>query len=87
MKDWDQYARTCQETAKTAGAKPSTWGYLFIKATDNSLAISVFLLTIFFASVGLFYFSAVQTEQTNWALHASELCLGVFLGLLKQGKR
>lgn len=67
MKDWDQYAKTCQETAKTTGSKPSTLDYLMIKATDSSLAISVFLLTIFFASIGLFYFNPDQHDKTNWA--------------------
>jgi hypothetical protein len=87
MKDWDNFARTYREAAKTTGTTPSKWDYLIIKATDNSLAISVFILTIFFASIGLFYFDSTQPQQTNWSLHASELCLGVFLGLLKQVKR
>ncbi len=87
MKDWDQFAKTVQKTAQVSGVKPNPLTYMFIKATDNSLAIAVFLLTILFAFVGLFWFEAADSEKINWALHASELCLGVFLGLLKSGQK
>jgi len=83
VNDWEQFARTTQDTAKVAGAKPSAWQYLLIKATDNSLEIAVFVLTLIFTYIGLFIFDSTQLEKTNWALHAAELCLGVFLGLLK----
>jgi|AntAceMinimDraft_9_1070365.scaffolds.fasta_scaffold09872_3 hypothetical protein len=86
MKDWDSFAKTTQETVEVSGTKPSVYAYILIKATDSSLVIAIFILTLLFAYTGLFQFDKEQTEQINWALHASELCLGVFLGLLKPGK-
>ncbi|MFC1524284.1 hypothetical protein ACFL6N_05795 [Thermodesulfobacteriota bacterium] len=86
MEDWASFAKTSQETATVTGANPNPWAYLIIKSTDNFLGISVFVLTLVFASIGLFGFDSTQIDKTNWALHAAELSLGVFLGLLKTKK-
>ncbi len=82
MKDWAKFSRL-EGIAKTEGSTPSIWRYIAIKLTDNGLATIVVFLLLFFGSIGLF---VTTTEtQTNWALHAAELCLGVLLGLLKAG--
>ncbi len=78
MKDWDTFARTCNESATTTGTKPSTFDYLLIKATDNALAVSVFILIIFFSAIGLFFINEAEHEKSNFALHAAELCIGIF---------
>jgi hypothetical protein len=84
MKDWSEFAKTAQATAESVGTAPSAWQYIIIKATDNFLAISVFILTLIFAYVGLFTFTDIESDKASWSLNAANLCLGVFLGLLKK---
>lgn len=88
MKDWNTFAKTHHEHVATTSDKPKVRDYILLKTTDNMLAISVFILTLIFAYVGLFQFNSDgNADKVNWALHAAELCLGVFLGLLKGVKK
>ena len=87
MKDWNTFAKTHHEHVVTSSEKPKVFDYVLLKFTDNMLEVGVFSLTIVFAYVGLFAMNETQTDRVNWALHAAELCLGVFLGLLKGGKK
>lgn len=83
MKDWSQYAKTVKDSHQTGGVEPKISSYLAIKFIDNLLPISVFVLTIIFSTIALFVIDAGNQQKLNWAMHAAELCLGVFLGLLK----
>lgn len=83
MKDWSQFAKACNDTAKATGSKPNPLDYFIVKFTDNLIPFSIFILTIVFAYVGLFMIDPAENQKVNWALHAAELSLGVFLGLLK----
>ncbi|OFY85009.1 MAG: hypothetical protein A3K10_01185 [Bacteroidetes bacterium RIFCSPLOWO2_12_FULL_31_6] len=83
MEDWKKYVET-KKTEGASEAKPSTGQYLILKIADNSLKIAVFILCLVFAICGLFFIT--DTEKVNWSLHASGLCLGVFLGLLSSKK-
>lgn len=87
MKDWNLFAKTHHDHVATSGEKPRVIDYVFLKITDNMLEIGVFCLTLIFAYIGLFSMNETQTSKVNWALHAAELCLGVFLGLLKGVKK
>lgn len=83
MKEWSAYTKTKNiDGSSERTEKPEIHEYILIKVTDNFLAISVFLLCIFFGLIGLF--CELNDNSTTWALHASELSLGVFLGLLKR---
>lgn len=81
MKDWSDYTKTKTTSGSSEDSKPSIKEYMLIKLTDNFLAFAVFILFIILFSVGLF---AELGTKTDWTLHAAELCLGVFLGLLKK---
>lgn len=83
MKDWSQYAKTVKDSHQTGGAEPKISSYLAIKFVDNLLPLSVFILTMVFSIIALFVIDTENQQKLNWALHAAELCLGVFLGLLK----
>ena len=81
MKEWTTYTKTKNSDGSSENNdKPKIFEYILIKVTDNFLAIAVFILCIFFGVIGLF--CELKPDSTNWALHASELSLGVFLGLL-----
>lgn len=83
MKEWTSYTKTKNsEGSSETIDKPKVLEYILIKVTDNFLAIAVFALCISFGGVGLF--CELKSDSTNWALHAAELSLGVFLGLLKK---
>ena len=84
MKDWTEYSKAKVVVGSSENAKPNVFEYMLIKLTDNSLAASVLFLCILFALIGLF---CDRNENTAWTLHASELCSGVFLGLLKKHGR
>jgi len=84
MENWSEFAQTHNESATSSGEKPKVIEYILIKIIDNMLPTSVFILTIFFAIMAFFFLN--DTVKTNWALHAAELSLGVFLGLLKSKK-
>lgn len=81
MKDWSEYSKSKVTQGSSENTRPKILEYMLIKLTDNFLAVAVFVLCIAFAYIGLF---VKQDSNTTWALHASELCLGVFLGLLKR---
>jgi hypothetical protein len=81
MKDWNEYIKTVTEAKTSTGETPKIRGYILLKITDNFIVIGLVLLMLLFAGIGIFY-DASQPEKTNWALHASELCLGVFLGVI-----
>lgn len=85
MKEWTTYTKTKgSEGSSESEDKPKIGEYILIKITDNFLAIAVFILCIFFGLIGLF--AKLPSTNTDWALHASELSLGVFLGLLAKKK-
>lgn len=81
MQDWSEYTKAVSEAKTTTGETPKVGGYILIKLTDNFIVIGLVILMLIFASIGIFY-KTEQPEKTNWALHASELCLGVFLGVI-----
>jgi hypothetical protein len=81
MKDWAEYSKSKTTGGSTENSKPSIREYMLIKLTDNFLAVAVFVLCVIFAAIGIF---GKQDNNTAWTLHAAELCLGVFLGLLKK---
>lgn len=81
MKDWAEYSKTKSIGSSSEENRPKVLEYILIKLTDNFLAVAVFVLCILFGYMGLFKLDANEKNMT-WALHASELCLGVFLGLL-----
>jgi len=84
MDDWNTFAQISKQTHPTGdGGQPKVLNYLAIKFIDNFLTVSVFLLTVFFSIIALFVLDSANQEKLNWALHAAELCLGIFLGLLK----
>jgi hypothetical protein len=85
MKDWGDYIKA--SNPETTGKKPTVWGYLIIKAIDNSLVIAMVVFTLFFSAIGLFMLNKGDDTKLNFALHASELCLGVLLGLMKNLKK
>ena len=81
MKEWTTYTKTKNSDGSSENEdKPKIAEYILIKITDNFLAIAVFALCIFFGLIGLF--CELEPEPKNWALNASNLALGVFLGLL-----
>jgi hypothetical protein len=88
MTDWASFTKIHGERIATTGEKPKITHYLVVKATENMLKISVFILILLFAYIGI-YGATTQTDanKMNWALHAAELCLGVFLGLLKSSEK
>ena len=81
MQDWSKYTKTVTDAKTSTGESPKVGGYILIKMTDNFLIIGLVILTLLFACIGIFYETEIP-EKTNWALHASELCLGVFLGVI-----
>jgi len=83
MKEWTTYTKSKNSDGSSEGNnKPNIREYILIKITDNFLAIAVFILCILFGLIGLF--SGLNDTSATWALHASELSLGVFLGLLSK---
>ena len=80
MKDYQQYYQTVAKSADTTGQKPSIREYILIKLVDDLFIVLLFVLTFFFAVVGLF-FTPTNGEGTKWALDSAKLCLGIFLGL------
>ena len=80
MEDWSNYAKTVTDAKTSTGETPKVGGYILIKITDNFIVVGLVILMVAFAVVGIFF--ADDTEKINWTLHASELCLGVFLGLI-----
>lgn len=83
MKEWTAYTKSkVGDGASEQSEKPKIQEYILIKITDNFLAIAVFILCILFGCLGLF--GTLSETSTTWALHASELSLGVFLGLLSK---
>lgn len=83
MKEWTAYTKSKNIDGSSEGNdKPSIVEYILIKTTDNFLAIAVFILCIIFGFIGLL--CNLDGESTTWSLHASELSLGVFLGLLSK---
>lgn len=81
MKEWTAYTKSKNSDGSSEGNdKPNILEYILIKATDNFLAIAVFILCIIFGLIGLF--CNLNGASATWSLHASELSLGVFLGLL-----
>jgi len=81
MQDWSAYVKSTSQAKTTTGETPKVGGYILIKITDSFLIIGLVILTLLFAGIGIFY-ETTNTEKTNWALHAAELCLGVFLGVI-----
>ncbi len=82
MKEWTEYSKAARAPEK-GGAEPSIWGYVAIRLIDSMLPVSVLVLTLIFFFTALFFIKDTDGTRLNWALHAAELCLGVFLGLLK----
>jgi hypothetical protein len=83
MKEWSAYIKSKNSDGSSENSdKPKIAEYILIKITDNFLAISVFALCIIFGLIGLF--CELQPDPKNWALNASNLALGVFLGLLSK---
>ncbi|MGZ2368604.1 hypothetical protein ACXR6G_02310 [Ancylomarina sp. YFZ004] len=83
MREWTTYTKTKNGDGSSENSdKPKIIEYILIKLTDNFLTIAVFILCILFGTLGLFYIKA--DSNITWALHASELSLGVFLGLAKR---
>lgn len=81
MKDWSEYTKVVSEAKTTTGERPRIGGYILVKLADNFQIILLVAFTLIFAGIGIFYITK-EPEKTNWALHASELCLGVFLGVI-----
>lgn len=79
--NWIDFSKIHRNNVSASSGKPPITEYLIIQAADNALAISVLFLLLFFAGCALF--SSLPDEVLKWAIHAAELCLGVFLGLLK----
>ena len=84
--NFKDYTESYMTTIQTTGKKPNPLGYLIVTLTDNLLIMAVLILTLIFAYIGLFSIDQSKHEQMNWALHAAELSLGVFLGLIKKIK-
>jgi len=85
MEEWTAYAKTKSgDGASELRDKPKIQEYILIKITDNFLTIAVFVLCILFGGIGLF--GSLSEQSITWALHASELSLGVFLGSLTKKK-
>jgi hypothetical protein len=84
MKDWSEYSKSKINSGSSENNKPKVFEYILIKLTDNFLAVAVFVLCLVFGYIGLF--TNISESNIPWALHASELCLGVFLGLLAKKK-
>ena len=80
--DWADYIKAHKTAGETFSdnKRPHIVEFALFKVINNGLASSVFALTIFFSTVGIF--SNRPADATNFALHAAELSLGVFLGLL-----
>lgn len=81
MKDWNEYTKVVSEAKTATGKSPKIGGYILVKLTDNFLVVGLVMLTLIFAGIGIFY-ETNEPEKTNWSLHAAELCLGVFLGVI-----
>ena len=84
MNNYQQYYQTVVQAAPTTGQKPTVKEYFLIQVADNIFIILLFVLTILFACIGLFYTPtnpAGNPDGSKWALDSSKLCLGVFLGL------
>ena len=54
MKDYKEYYNTIAKSAETTGQKPSIKDYILIKILDNWPIVSLFILTLVFAGLGLF---------------------------------
>jgi hypothetical protein len=85
MKDWSDFNRIHKETLIDSDEKKkaSVIRYLSIKLVDNWISIVLIALLVFFSILG---FNSNDSTKNSWALHAGELCLGVFLGLFKSTK-
>ena len=88
MDDWKTYSATKNESQQGSSEnKAKILEYILIKLTDNFLVVAIFSLCLLGGWVGLFKIdNSTNPDKVNWALHAAELCLGVFLGLLKKKK-
>ena len=82
--DFQTYASTVNQSIQATGSMPSAWHYFSVIFTDNLSSIILLIVTMTFAILGLFVLNPEHKDQVNWALHAAELSLGVFLGLLKK---
>lgn len=81
MKEWSDYSKSHEQAIKTTGKIPSVRGYFLIKLIDGMPFIVLFLLTGIFVFLAFFVVDNQDPNKLNWALHATELCLGVLLGL------
>ena len=77
---WEDYTEIHKKSETYGGRPPRLRDYCFLKLIEHGYSVSVLLLTLIFTAVA-FLVKADDPAKVNWALHAAELSLGVFLGL------
>lgn len=82
MKDYKEFYKLVQTDAETSSTKqPRVRDYIFIKCADNVFVIILMVLVVGFFGMTFFLDEASHAERIKFCLNASNLCLGVFLGL------